>query len=53
MITDYIAKHGKDYRFEVSENPIPALTKRNVDDIEVGIVPSSVKPSETDGFKPL
>ena len=53
VITDYIAKHGKDYRFEVSENPIPALTKRNVDDIEVGIVPSSVKPSETDGFKPL
>ena len=46
VISDYIKKHGKDYRFEVKENPVPALRKRDSDNIEVGITPSAAKCGE-------
>lgn len=53
VITDYVKKHGKDYRFQVSEHPIPALSPRDTDNVEVGISPSAVKPKQSDGFKQL
>lgn len=36
FIQDYMDKNGKDYRFEIKENPIPALRDRQNDNYTVG-----------------
>ena len=36
VIEDYIRDNGSDYRFEVCENPIPALRDRTNDNTDVG-----------------
>jgi len=36
VIENYIAKYGKDYRFEIAENPIPELRDRERDNTAVG-----------------
>ena len=36
VIEDYIEKKGRDYRFEIAENPIPELRDRTNDNIAVG-----------------
>ena len=41
VIEDYIAKFGKDYRFEVDENPIKPLRERTNDNTEVGRTPGA------------
>ncbi len=43
VISDYIGKHGKDYRFQVADHPIPALVSRTIDNVEVGVVPGADK----------
>lgn len=49
FIKDYIAKKGKDYRFETEENPIKALRDRKKDNVTVGLKADA---AESTGFKP-
>ena len=39
VIKNYIAKKGKDYRYETKPNPIEALRDRTQDNISVGLCP--------------
>ena len=48
VIENYIRRHRHDYRFEVAENPIPALRDRRCDNTEVGRVPCAA--DSTDFF---
>ena len=48
VIDAYIRRHRHDYRFEVAENPIPALRDRRCDNTEVGRV--SCAADSTDFF---
>lgn len=41
IIEDYICQNGEDYRYEVAQNPIPALTNRKKDDTKVGRIPGA------------
>ena len=36
VIRDFIKKHGKDYRFEVSQSPVPELRDREKDNTDIG-----------------
>lgn len=36
IIRDYISKKGEDYRYEISENPVPELRNRQIDNTCVG-----------------
>ncbi|MBQ2715008.1 MAG: hypothetical protein IJF76_05220 [Clostridia bacterium] len=38
VIRDYIKEHGEDYRFEVSQNPVPELRDRTRDNVKLGRV---------------
>ena len=41
IVIDYhINKFGKDYRFEIAENPVEELKNRRVDNTKVGRVPN-------------
>ena len=48
VITAHTQKKGKDYRFEIGENPIPALRDRETDNLEVGYFKNAAK---SEGFK--
>ncbi len=48
VIENYIRRHRHDYRFEVAENPIPALRDRRCDNTDVGRVPCAA--DSTDFF---
>lgn len=39
VIDAYLHRHRTDYRFEVAENPVPALRNRRCDNTDVGRVP--------------
>lgn len=41
VIENRIKVKGKDYRFEVAENPVEALQNRKQDNVEVGVKPDS------------
>ena len=43
VIKEYIAKNGKDYRYQVEVSPISALNDRKKDNISVGIKPNAAK----------
>ncbi len=49
VIKNYIAKNGKDYRYETEENPIPSLRSRTKDNVLVGVDPTA---ADSTGFKP-
>ena len=36
VITDYIAAHGRDYRWQTAEHPVPELRDRAQDNVSVG-----------------
>lgn len=48
VIDNYINKKGADYRFEIKENPIPALKNRREDNTSVGREPGA---AESTSFK--
>lgn len=50
-IQNYIEKNGKDYRFEMKENPIKELRDKKHDNIKVGIDKNATKTEK--GFIPL
>ncbi len=50
VICAHVEKKGKDYRFETQENPIPALTDREKDNLEVGYFKNAAPSTE---FRPL
>lgn len=46
VIDAYLRRHRTDYRFEVAENPIPALRNRRCDNVEVGRVPHAAESTD-------
>ena len=48
VIENYLRRHKYDYRFEVAENPIPALRNRRCDNTDVGRMPCAA--NSTDFF---
>ena len=46
VINEFIAKEGKDYRYELKENPIPALRNRRVDNTSVGREPGAAESTD-------
>ena len=48
VIEQYLRRHRYDYRFEIAENPIPALRNRREDNTSVGRVPNAAP--EGEGF---
>lgn len=46
VIKEFISNEGKDYRYELKENPIPALRDRREDNTSVGRVPKAADSTE-------
>ena len=46
VIENYIRRHRSDYRYEIAENPIPALRNRRCDNTDVGRVPGAAESTQ-------
>ncbi|MBQ9071332.1 MAG: hypothetical protein IJY23_08320 [Clostridia bacterium] len=46
VIDVYLRRHRTDYRYEVAENPIPALRNRRCDNTDVGRVPGAAESTD-------
>jgi len=46
VINTHIRRYGRDYRFEVAPNPIPALRDRCRDNTDVGRVPCAAQSTD-------
>ena len=46
VIENYLRRHRTDYRFEVAENPIPALRNRRCDNTDVGRKPGAAESTD-------